>query len=112
MSETQTASLTDFLLARIAEDNVVARTEAAQVAASARRGGRTAATRRVVQCEAQRRIVELHGPDDMLDHCATCLDGDFDTLGYPAREGWPCPTLRALASVYTDHPEFREEWRP
>lgn len=29
--------------------------------------------------------------------------------------GWhpvPCLTLRALASVYSDHPDYRAEWKP
>jgi hypothetical protein len=26
-------------------------------------------------------------------------------------EAWPCPTLRALASVYAEHPVYRQEWR-
>jgi hypothetical protein len=25
---------------------------------------------------------------------------------------WPCETLLALASVYADHPDYRDEWRP
>jgi len=25
--------------------------------------------------------------------------------------GWPCETLRLLASVYADHPAYQEEWR-
>lgn len=24
---------------------------------------------------------------------------------------WPCPTVRALAAVYADHPEYDPEWR-
>jgi hypothetical protein len=25
---------------------------------------------------------------------------------------WPCPTVRALAAVYSDHPDYRQEWAP
>ena len=25
---------------------------------------------------------------------------------------WPCPTLRLLAAVYSDHPAYRQEWKP
>jgi len=25
---------------------------------------------------------------------------------------WPCLTLRHLAAVHADHPDYREEWRP
>ena len=24
----------------------------------------------------------------------------------------PCPTLRILAGVYSDHPDYRQEWKP
>lgn len=87
-------------------------------------GGRVeASVRRVLaECAAKRRIVEEHaertwirvlGDDSSregLGTCAACAvwdEGDYD--GPPAVE-WPCPTLRALASVYADHPEFRAEW--
>jgi phage terminase large subunit GpA-like protein len=155
MSETQTASLTDFLLQRIAEDEATARaatpgpwfadevysTVTAEPYRSARQAyGRDYKTapeaewvvpesmdssvyapnlahiarhdpvRVLAECEAHRRIVEAHRPDDMFDHCAICLDGDFDTLGDPTREDWPCPTIRALASVYADREGFRAEW--
>jgi hypothetical protein len=44
--------------------------------------------------------------------CADCNlidDRDYGTwLSYGADEG--CPTLRHLAAVYADHPEWREEW--
>lgn len=29
-----------------------------------------------------------------------------------AKFGRPCPTLFALAAVYADHPDYRPEWRP
>jgi len=25
---------------------------------------------------------------------------------------WPCPTVRALAAVYRNHPDYRQEWAP
>jgi hypothetical protein len=25
---------------------------------------------------------------------------------------WPCPTLRHLAAVYADHPDYDQEWAP
>jgi hypothetical protein len=25
---------------------------------------------------------------------------------------WPCPTLRALAAVYADHPDYDPAWQP
>ena len=65
-----------------------------------------AATRRVV---AAHRQVDGQGYTDtgydiMPSVCATC--GTFDEYGVP----WPCNTLRALASVFSDQPGWREEW--
>ncbi|MGV8972236.1 MAG: DUF6221 family protein [Rhodoglobus sp.] len=37
--------------------------------------------------------------------CMCCSHGGE----YPG--GWPCATLDALLSVYTEHPDYREEWR-
>jgi hypothetical protein len=57
----------------------------------------------LAECEAKRRIVERHyevpASDIMWSSCPVC------------RETWPCPDLRALASVYADHADYREEWR-
>lgn len=57
---------------------------------------------------AHRRIVELHRDGRSGDYiepwCATCSD-DEDLVYLP------CPTLRALASAYADHEDWREEWR-
>jgi hypothetical protein len=42
--------------------------------------------------------------------CGTCdQDRDYGHIGGP-EEG--CPTIRALAAVYSDHPDYLEEWRP
>lgn len=86
--------------------------------------------RRVLaQCAAYRRLVDLHkvnseptvwgsgaGPDSgkptggTTYWCWTCdYDRDYGYTGGP-REG--CETLRALALVWADHPDYRQEWRP
>lgn len=75
-------SLTEFLLARIAEDE-----------AAAHRMFRPA--RFLAECEAKRRIVEL-GPCRCSEH------GDSAWLA----------AMRALAAVYADHPEWRGSWWP
>lgn len=77
-------------------------------------------SRVLAECEAKRRIVELH---QLMDYdqpyrgtpcCERCTAGGE----YPADDGdtdeqnWPCPTLRALALPYADHPDYREEWKP
>ena len=89
-------TLTDFLLARIAEDEAVARSLTynwSDPQESLRR-------RFIADVEAKRRIVEEHDR-----HRGEC-DRDYQFGDQP------CETLRALASVYSDHPDYREEWKP
>lgn len=71
----------------------------------------------LAECEAKRRIVALHGgflawsTANQL-HCETCAkwyEADYDG---PPNVDWPCATLRLLAMPYADHPDYREEWRP
>lgn len=113
MSEIVTVTITDFLLARIAEDETRAM--------PAWRNGELAPDRITRECEAKRRIVELHriamwtrhvrvignpaGYEDRRaeSHCVTC-DPDGN------EQDGPCLTLRALASVYADHADFDPSW--
>jgi hypothetical protein len=114
MTAQQTQTLAKFLLARLAED------EAAQSAAdgwhptawhradcdsnsySVGRCDCDIPARVLAECEAKRRIVELHSGDS--DDMCQSYAGNYVYE--------PCPTLRALASVHADHPDYREEWRP
>lgn len=107
-------TLTEFLLARIAED------EAAAKRAGSHNGGATFANdnygcllvqpgRVLAECEAKRRIAELHQQewgseegDDFMGSGRCITDGEFH----------PCPTLREMGRPYADHPDYREEWRP
>lgn len=84
-------TLTDFLLARIAEDEMRARLAARQDWMD---------RRLLAECEAKRRIVGRHDVVDAAGGCAFC--------GEPA----PCEHLRILASVYADHRDYDERWRP
>lgn len=67
------------------------------------------AARVLAGCAAKRRIVEMHDQGGVrwvgfprADHQETyCLADQHPT---------PCPTLRALASVYVEHPDYKEEW--
>lgn len=72
-------------------------------------------SRVLAECEAKRRIVEMHRADgapvvDLLgmeyEFCWTCSDSG------PDAQAWPCDTIKALAAVYADHPDYRDEWRP
>jgi hypothetical protein len=104
-------TLTDFILARIAEDEAEAG-HAYLVWDFFSGDGESLKARVLAECEAKRRIVERHsqtvecgnvgcqrrGLSGM--HCLTCDDE------------WPCPDLRDLAVVYADHPDYRDEWKP
>lgn len=106
------ASLTEFLLARIAEDEAVARGSAVDDLAPGEpleyelRDERQFETlcipaRRVLaECEAKRQIAESAEPAGPRN--------DFS-------RGWDVGAsfaVQYLAQVYVDHPDFREEWRP
>jgi len=109
------SDLTEFLRARIAEDEAVARGHAEPVGVyevvngiedHPHDGLILGGPRLVAECETKQRIVAAHRMDEKgwasfrQDWCVTC--GDVR----------PCPTLRALASVYAAHPDYRQEWRP
>jgi Family of unknown function (DUF6221) len=71
---------------------------------------------------AKRAILELHQPDrspndEWYGHDARCRECGYE--GGSARAGlraiqrsWPCPTLRQLAAIYSDHPGYQLEWKP
>lgn len=70
-------------------------------------------TRVLAECKAKRMIVKIHVEIDeaytapRIRCCQNC-----SAYGEYPGEGWPCATIAALVSVYADHPDFREEWRP
>ncbi|MGZ4520698.1 MAG: DUF6221 family protein [Mycobacteriaceae bacterium] len=60
----------------------------------------------LAECEAKRRIVADHSDHYSPDDPAVC---DAHDGKYGVDE---CPTLRALAGIYANHPDYRVEWRP
>jgi len=73
----------------------------------------------LAQCKAHRAIVELHWVCRVsiwwpeveaieVEVCVMCSGGEYD----PDEDvKWPCPTLRALAAIWSDHDDYRrEEW--
>ncbi|MEU3011081.1 DUF6221 family protein [Nocardia asteroides] len=42
--------------------------------------------------------------------CETCRDYDFHREYRPVP--WPCATARAIAAIWSDHPDYRSEWAP
>lgn len=123
------SDLTEFLLARIAEDESdawwVHHRDCATNSAAAIGGFPCDCIwpkRVTADCEAKRRIVARHTQkvgENLPRHpiCAECGGADWRPEGgvlqpFPWVMPWPCHTLRALAAVYADHPDYREEWRP
>lgn len=70
----------------------------------------------LAECEAKRRIVELHSGDEPLraHDCPGRSWLDDEAVAYIGGERvtyvHPCPTLRALAVAYRDHPDYQQEW--
>lgn len=125
-------TIVEFLLARIAEDEELARRGAPRVGhrrwpmitggVAAENGDQFVGApedvsahisawspqRVLAECEAKRRIIDEHIFFDALDHpyrghieasyCVSC------------RVQGPCPTLRALATVYAEHAKYDEAW--
>jgi hypothetical protein len=137
MSETTTTTtISDFLLARIAEDEATAKAAAAgEALLTSLRSIKASAwvpdgeithivrwdpARVLAECEAKRRLVELHAIQVERDR-----QSPFDPATGAERSEWAvdlycdvcgwvsvaCDTLHALASVYADHPDYQQEWR-
>ena len=78
--------------------------------------------RHVAELVAKRAIVDRHQPDRALENwywsqrkCAECggawhkyVSGALPTDIGPEQG---CATLRALASIYADHPDYKTEWQ-
>jgi hypothetical protein len=61
------------------------------------------------EVEAKRAILERHSPiKDLLPKTSWCVQCTDDRNGYL----WPCADVRVLAAVYSDHPDYRAEWKP
>ena len=99
------STLTDFLLARITEDERTADLHERLLAPQLGRlpqemlDSLVPPARLRADCEAKRRIVEheQHRPEK-----------DFRAIIPPA----DTPVLRLMALPYDDHPDYRDEWRP
>jgi hypothetical protein len=121
---TQTLTITEFLTARIAEDEAQARDDYLWAMTGTKwkhypedayneiQSLTLANSRRVLaECEAKRRIVEAY-------RGLRTMASNFSNEGANGEAGTARAmyagldlALRALASVYADHEDFREEWR-
>jgi hypothetical protein len=102
-----TVTLTEFLLARIAEDEAIA------LAATFTDGG-TVYTDNDERGPARLRHITRHDPARVLAECAAKRNivRKFDCAAFTESSRPQEFLLRALAAVYADHPDYREEWRP
>lgn len=57
------------------------------------------------EVEAHRAIVDEHAHGSP-EKCWVCRGAGNRRIGLP------CPTVRQLTAIYSDHPDYREEWRP
>jgi hypothetical protein len=124
MTITSTQTITEFLEARIAEDEAAARLRDVQTFGAEQRAfagvqGVFDPARVLAECEAKRRIVaalederqrkDIYNRDFDLGLLTT--EGDFRSrLSANARWAGLDVAVRALASVYADHRDFRDEW--
>ncbi len=91
-------------------------------------GHEPGAPKRVLrEVEAKRKILGMHHPTQphpefgftypaAAKFCGWCGPGDNwqaeqEPDHYPFAL-WPCGHARQLAAVYSDHPDYREEWKP
>lgn len=109
--------ITEFITARLDEDERDTRSTGIPGAAIPRRY-----VQELRAVKVQRAIVAGHSVS-ICTHpgvgahrqCGFCSSGGFpstaagsDLMGI---EGdWPCPTLRLLASQWSDHPDYQQEW--
>jgi hypothetical protein len=113
--------LTEFLLARIAEDEEGARRGMPERLADFRPSEpysyddeysdvTMSCGRALAECEAKRRIVELHQGHH------ECVGVKFrarrTVLVAPGYQFANDPTLALLALPYADHPDYDKSWRP
>ncbi len=66
------------------------------------------------EVDAKRKIVAEHAmePGMFPPSCVRCCD--TNTAQYPQRWDalmWPCPTVRALAAVWSDHEDYDPAWK-
>ena len=60
---------------------------------------------------AWRAVIHQHGIGDGAHECP---DGFMDSAETEPHTGWElvCMTQRHLASVYAEHPDYQQEWKP
>lgn len=124
----------EFLLARVAEDEAVARDAIREIGRiewvsefakpSITSAGplwcdpdgmgvhvATEPARVLAECEAKRRVVAEHDAAHILHDQGPPKPCSVDVGTTRTALVWPCRTMRILAAVYADHPDFDPAWR-
>jgi hypothetical protein len=57
-----------------------------------------------------REVVAEHECDGFSQICLTCRRHGSDE-GW-ASEAWPCPTVRQIAALWAEHPDYDHAWAP
>lgn len=97
-------TLTEFLLARVAEDEREAGDPTwcdCVIEGLPLKHGLQCPIRLLAECDVKRRIM-------MLVERTGWAPGECDECGSPGSDA----ILERLALPYADHPDYREEWRP
>lgn len=112
-----TADAHAFLLARLEDDEARARTPMGD----ATYWQQVHPARVLAQCAALRAVVMLHETAPAREvysgdgwwvhgHCPTCTqDGEYAVTSQEPTDD-ACTTLRAIATIYADHPDFDARW--
>ena len=126
MSAAEGVTLAGFLAARLDEDEAAAKAQAQRgtvvmytdgepTQAEAEYFATISPARVLREVEAKRRILSEHTMEPGLfpPSCSRCYE--TNTAAYPEEWEpllWPCPTVRDLAAVYSDHPGYDPRWKP
>ena len=105
----QTVDIVEFLSARIAEDEAVARKLLEDRTTS--ESGRWYERRLLLECEAKRRLIGIVEAARQTALATLVRDpfGD-ETEWIPQALEWTTLSLNALAVPYSDHPDFNRDW--
>lgn len=98
-------TITEFLLARIAEDEKLANYFDPYGAAVGPRRVRA-------ECKAKRAVMEIHKIQQVPEDSPLRSEDEW-TCPFCDEDRWPqgvCRTIRAIASVYADHRDYNTDW--
>lgn len=124
-----TPPIAEFLKARISEDEADARAASEERLLEISMEGRRiiydagfmqmfTPTRVLAECAAKRSIIREHEPVnytglgiDSPNACSLCGCLRVNMHDWKWKDdSFPCHTLKALAAIYKDHPDYRQEW--